>query len=82
MEADVAGCCYRPVIGLHAVARDGRDRTCGDRDPAHAVVVGVGQIEVARSVERERGWQVELGGCRRAAIAGEARLRPCPQSSQ
>src|SRR3989442_1049231 len=72
-----------------AGAGDRRDRP-GRRQLADLLVVGVGDVDVARAVERDPGWFAELGGGRgrpiaagrrararaRVAVAGDRRDRP------
>ena len=53
-------------------AGDGRDDPGVGRHPADAVVVGVGDEEVARGVHGDAGRGLELGGGRQAVVAEEA----------
>src|SRR5439155_190426 len=50
-----------------AVASDRRDRPARGQ-LADLVVVGIGDVDVARAVDRDPGWKVELGGGRGRAV--------------
>src|SRR5207247_388217 len=57
-----------------AVAGEGVDHALRV-DDTHAVVAGVGNVQVALRIERHADGGVELGGGGGSAIAGEARAR-------
>ena len=59
-----------------AAAGQGRDHARGAVDPADAVVMPVGDIDVARLVDRDAVGLVEASLRRRAAVAANSRLRP------
>ena len=87
-DVDVAGCvdedasgtiqqgvgCRTAVAGVapRAVAGDGIDDVVGDGNLADGLIVVIGDVDIARSVDRHAGWKIQLGADGCAAVAGVA----------
>ena len=74
--------CRRAAVAAEAgspASREGGDIARRGIHLADAVVIRIGDIEVARPVHRHAVGAVELRRCRRGAVAAEAAERPGPR---